>query len=120
MSNRQMLAGKCVACGDEMMGFYDGDAPSWAVLAEVCAACARHIPESLLKATHDEFDYAIGLRTGDVFRFRRATLAGDFVHLDDVVEWDYIDSADSAYTLDRGVDIRLSDVVWCADAPRGS
>lgn len=121
MANRQIVTGKCVRCRNEMVGFYDEDAPSWAILAKVCGSCEDDIPESLLKATHDEFDYALGLENGTVIRFRKAKLRGSFVYLDQIMEWDSQEvDAGVGYSFDRGVDVRIESIVWCADAPRGS
>jgi hypothetical protein len=89
----------------------------------VCPDCKKLFPPALLKAVMDYFDAAVGLRDGTIIRFCTAQIHGDFIHLD-------LGSADSGgmdqlpgrcpYPFRRGVDVRLSDIVWCADAPEGS
>ena len=76
---------------------------------------------ALAKACADEFDYALRLRTGEVIRFVSACMVDHtWVHLvlGDSLEQpphDFI-----AYPAERGVDVRLSDIVWVMDAPLGS
>ena len=75
---------------------------------------------ALLKSCSDYFDYALKLRTGEVIRFRGATLLNK--------EWIHLKIEDAGqntecalpYKADRGIDIRLSDIVWVMDAPEGS
>jgi hypothetical protein len=83
----------------------------------VCKSCEPLYPPSLLKACEDFFDYVIGLRGGETFRFASAEIHGDYVHLDfgghpQDTEW--------RYCFDHGVDVRLGEIAWCADAPEGS
>ena len=76
---------------------------------------------ALAKACQDSFDYAMKLRTGEVINFSFArVLNKEWVHL-------YIKPMDEqprenriAYPADRGVDVRLADIVWVMDAPLGS
>lgn len=78
---------------------------------------------SLAKACVDPFDYAIKLRTGETFRFTQAHYSGgDFVTLDAGSHWVYDRTIKSAtgYPAPRGIDVRISDIVWCMDAPEGS
>lgn len=100
----------CSAC--------DGPLPANAgVMRMVCNDCEYVYPDALLKATHDEFHYALQLRTGIIIRFSYASFYGDFVHLTfDELYAEHLpfpfhpDKADK-----RGVDVRLSDIVWAAD-----
>jgi len=68
------------------------------------------------------FDYALKLRDGTWFRFRQATVTGDWVHLSEVTEtnapegWGIGEYGVGA----RGVDVRAADIVWVMDAPEGS
>jgi hypothetical protein len=84
---------------------------------EFCTACARRCPEALLKATYDTFHYALRLRTGEIIRFSRAFIQGEFVHLDlDDLYVNYQPfpfNTDKA--LERGVDVRLSSIEWVSD-----
>jgi hypothetical protein len=80
---------------------------------------ASGYPPSLAKATMDEFDYAVGLSNGVVIRFRRAVPNGQFVTLKEVEEL-FPGIGRPRYPLDRGIDVRLTSIEWCADAPAGS
>jgi hypothetical protein len=71
---------------------------------------------ALTKANGDDFDYACGLRSGTVIRFTAATFDGEFVHLSGIVDT----SCGMRFTFDRGIDVRLRDIEWVADAPKGS
>lgn len=77
--------------------------------------------EALAKACEDPFDYAMRLRTGEVIAFSSAQMLNE--------EWVHIDLKPLneqplenriAYPADRGMDVRLSDIVWVMDAPEGS
>lgn len=84
----------------------------------------RSYPPSLLKAAADKpFDYCLKLRTGEVYYFSGADLndGGEFVTLefsDTIGKMD--DARRNSRPFDRGLDVRLTDIVWCADAPHGS
>lgn len=75
-------------------------------------------PPSLLKATQDYFDYALKLTTGEVIRFAQAKIHGDYVTLEPLFGEPFKFHRD--YHCPRGVDVRLDQIVWCADAPEGS
>lgn len=69
--------------------------------------------EALIKATQDCFDYALKLRTGDIISFSEAKIiAPEWVHLSGC--------SGLPFMADRGVDVRISDIVWVMDAPNGS
>jgi hypothetical protein len=76
---------------------------------------------ALAKACSDNFDYALKLRTGEVIRFSEARLiSSGWIHLD-VMEPDCQPAGPSLpYPADRGVDVRIADIVWVMDAPEGS
>lgn len=89
----------------------------------LCIACQERYPAALIKATWDHFDYALGLRNGMVLRFEQARIAGAWLHLRGVSEWTSGENnlrVQTGYSFDRGIDIRLDDVLWVADAPQGS
>jgi hypothetical protein len=70
---------------------------------------------ALAKACVDSFDYALKLNTGEVFRFTDASIMNsEWVHIAGI--------GDSRETWghERGIDIRLSSIVWVMDAPEGS
>jgi hypothetical protein len=88
-------------------------------------------PPSLAKAVDDPFDYAMGLRDGTIIYFHHATFIppdGEWVHLD--LGRNYVQDTPlprhkmifntSNLGHDRGVEIRVSEIVWVADAPHGS
>lgn len=84
----------------------------------------------LVKAAIDPFDYAIGLRSGAVIRFERLTFDKDpfdgkqptFVTLIGVEEHSIRQHPGvvDIFTFDRGLVVRIDEIVWAADAPRGS
>jgi hypothetical protein len=76
---------------------------------------------ALAKACSDPFDYALKLRTGEVIRFTEARIiSSGWVHLDVVpAHWDQ-EGNNMPYPADRGVDVRIADIVWVMDAPEGS
>jgi hypothetical protein len=81
------------------------------------------VPPALAKATVDPFTYALELRDGTVIVFMSATLHGEWVHLDELENPSEISAQGKKtrpFTFDRGLDVRLADIVWVADAPWGS
>lgn len=77
--------------------------------------------EALAKACQDPFDYAMKLRTGEVINFEFArVLNKEWVHLGIKPMDEQPETGRIAYPADRGVDVRVSDIVWVMDAPRGS
>lgn len=84
-----------------------------------CTYCERRYPNALLKACFDQpFDYALRLRTGETWRFSGARIRGMFVTL----TFDRLQRAglESTFPFPRGVDVRVDDILWVADAPEGS
>jgi hypothetical protein len=92
--------------------------------------------KDLAKSVMDEFDYMLRLRTGEVIRYRSADIVSeDWIHLcggmwwpesdlgmSDQVPWNERgkDFNDNAAQFARGIDVRLSDIVWVMDAPYDS
>lgn len=77
--------------------------------------------EALAKAATNPFDYAVGLRTGVVIRFESLTILGkDWVHLALGGHGRPTEGKRLPYPAIRGVDVRLSDIIWAMDAPEGS
>lgn len=77
--------------------------------------------KALGKSCCDCFDYACRLRTGEIIRFTDCTIISrDWVCLT------LSDSADQpikdrlVFPAPRGIDVRISDIVWVMDAPEGS
>lgn len=99
-----------------------------------CEVCNARWPQSLLKATIDDpWDYAMRLRTGEVYRFIGAKIYGEYARLHGdlqggsrdinnsiklVLSWPSWKNEISMFP--RGLDVRISDIVWCVDAPIGS
>ena len=88
-------------------------------------------PWPLAKATVDSFDYAIGLRDGSIIRFQSARHDGhdDWVTIEkDGLEiskaGDSLRGAASPslgdFNFDRGLVVRVSEIIWATDAPHGS
>ena len=76
---------------------------------------------ALSKACFDHFDYAMKLRTGEVINFSDAkVLSGDWVWINVKPTDEQPTENRIAYPAERGMDVRLSDIVWVMDAPCGS
>lgn len=88
----------------------------------------RGLPDALIKAIHDPFDYALGLKNGQVMEFTEARLCRPFVFVSGIKRTtikglEAETAANARYPscdFDRGVDIRISEIAWVADAPHGS
>jgi hypothetical protein len=76
-------------------------------------------PSVLTKAIIDEWMYMVKLKTGEMYAFERAHYVNDeFVRID----VSYLDEPYTEHGLeqpkiffDRGMEIRVSDIVWVAD-----
>ena len=76
---------------------------------------------ALAKACQDPFDYALKLRTGEVIRFHCAEVyRPGWVHLDVFGPDQQPDKNCLPFKADRGIDVRIEDIVWVMDAPEGS
>ncbi len=77
---------------------------------------------ALAKACLDNgFDYALKLRTGEVIRFIGAEiLTPEWIRLEVAHPHNQPDENYLPYKADRGVDVRIADIVWVMDAPEGS
>jgi hypothetical protein len=79
------------------------------------------LPPALIKAHWDNpFDYALKLRSGEIIRF-----SGCVIHQSGWVTLQFEETygeqiKELPFSFDRGMEIRISDIVWCADAPNGS
>lgn len=74
-----------------------------------------------MKAVTDQFDYVCKLSTGETLYFTSATINGDFCTLDGLGHTTHSDSKrDLPHPFPRGLEVRISEIVWCADAPAGS
>jgi hypothetical protein len=78
--------------------------------------------KALLKACHDSpFDYALKLRTGEVIRFCGATIINaEWIHLEVYAMDEQPERNCLPFPADRGIDVRIGDIVWVMDAPEGS
>lgn len=83
-----------------------------------CDGCAKRIPASLMKACHDEFDYVACIAGIGVLEFSDAKIKGEWVTLNRNSNHTFRDSP--PYSFERGIEVRLSAILWCADAPNGS
>lgn len=111
---------KCARCGSG----YQVQGTEYGEDSAICPECRHFYPPSLLKAEQDQFDYALRLSTGEIIRFESASFHGDYVRLHASLP-----NGDECFTdknpelpfrFARGIDVRLSEIVWCADAPQGS
>ncbi len=87
----------------------------------------RCVPDVLLKACLDQFDYALGLVDGTVIRFCEARIEGDWVHLNlglepfrGKVHLNGCHEASGKFSFPRDIAVRLDKIVWVCDAPEGS
>jgi hypothetical protein len=80
----------------------------------------RGLPPALIKAIEDHFDYALGLRNGQVIEFSEARLCRPFVFLDGVQASTIKALGYDRPNFERGLDVRISEIAWVADAPHGS
>lgn len=90
-----------------------------------CASCAVMMPEVLRKAVTDQgFQYMLRLHSGEVVLFHGATVEGDgeFLNLMDPAIFDHVPQWDESPLLEfeRGMTVRISQIVWCTDAPYGT
>jgi hypothetical protein len=86
---------------------------------------ARGWPRALAKATVDPFFYAVGLRGGAIIHFESAELIDD-----EHTEWVSLRGCPEnmrleldhghEMTFERGLEVRVADILWAADAPHGS
>jgi hypothetical protein len=82
-------------------------------------AIQRSYPPALQKACVDPFDYALKLRTGEIWTFESAkAVSREWVCIVDFHE--NSGGQKPPFPFVRGVDVRVADIVWVADAPRGS
>lgn len=74
--------------------------------------------KDLTKSVFDEFSYALKLKTGESIWFSSATVLNkEWIHIEGV---DISKSNGLAHVAARGIDIRISEIVWVMDAPEGS
>ena len=86
-----------------------------------CRACAEQYPSSLLKACGDPFEYALRTSWGATIAFSEASVHGEWVHLKLTMgaDCDLIGyKSKRPLGMERGVDIRVADIVWCCDTGR--
>jgi hypothetical protein len=100
---------------------------SGATADEICAACAARIPAELIKSSLDNFQYAVRLRTGETICFSQARISGDWVHLSEAVISPPVEipectpsTSTTEMNVERGISVRLTEIVWIVDAPWGS
>jgi hypothetical protein len=88
-----------------------------------CQECAQRYPPSLLKACCDQFDYACKLTSGEIIYFTKATISGEYCALEGLEASKQLSTRREQklpHPFPRGLDVRVSDILWCADAPEGS
>ena len=81
--------------------------------------------EALAKSCCDPFDYALKLKTGEIIFFESAKVVSkDWLHLNlnDLHSDNQQTEKLNKLQLpgERGVDVRISEIVWVMDAPFGS
>ena len=79
------------------------------------------VPPALVKAMHDTFQYSMGLRDGSVIDFTDAeAVSPEWVHISNITRHPFGPGAGIRFNFERGMDIRISEIAWVADAPFGS
>ncbi len=87
------------------------------------------IPWPLKKATQDEFSYACEINNGMIVKFSKAEINGEWVTLSETngtIDLTYspkicsFDATSPLMSFPRGIVVKISDIVWVADAPFGS
>jgi hypothetical protein len=93
--------------------------PDFDELSNVCMSIVGS--EALSKSCADPFDYALKLKTGEVVMFTEArVLNNEWIHLTLKPYDEQPDKNRVPYPADRGMDVRISEIVWVMDAPNGS
>jgi hypothetical protein len=102
---------ECVVCGKTI-----------AEERPACRECSLEYPDALIKACFDPFTYVLQIRSGQIIAFESASINGDWVHLTRPghTSFDFARPYDLKFPCPRGIDVRLSEIVWVADAPNGS
>lgn len=88
-------------------------------------------PPALIKAVHDDYDYALRLKDGSLIYFSRARPMGrnhewvslTFCDIHKFENYRWTTSFNHVFNIggnDRGLEVRVSEIVWVADAPFGS
>ena len=76
------------------------------------------LPPSLRRALVDHGDYALRLRTGEVVQFTRAERRGPFAVLFALGQpATNLVANEPASDFPNGLEVRISDIVWCARGP---
>ena len=90
------------------------------------ACVEQNMPRAVEKALHDPFDYALMLKNGTLIRFQEASMVRDtdWVRLswedDGVFGVQKESRRPIPFPCPRGIDVRISEILWVADAPGGS
>lgn len=99
---------------------------------QIKASMAKGIGPELSKIIEDDFFFAIGLKNGQVIRGNRATLHGDWLMVDGETtigdlksqqatpQYASAEDRTKVWNLQRGIEVRISEIAWVADAPEGS
>lgn len=89
----------------------------WSVL---CWYCERYYPPAVVKSFVDPFYYVLKLRTGELVVYESATCHGEYIRLRNLYQTftsaDIPASERIPFPCHRGLDVRVSDIVWASDA----
>ena len=114
-----MRALNCPAC-NTTFGFYGqaepDDQPDPSEMLK-CPDCSKKMPPSLIKACGEPGDYALKTRMEEIIFFSQAEIHGQFAHL--TLKTGPKTWRPFGMPCPQGIDLRLSDIVWCADRPHG-
>lgn len=114
--NNLVEIGKCFICSKSVYGKADDPMvtrPAWYWNSLICDSCRVTYPPALLKSCRDNWHYAMKVRDSKgIVEFTRAVINGPWVSVFD----DDCGVAIDGLSFDRGVNIKISDIVWVADA----
>ena len=95
---------KCVACGNSLT---DGN-------PHACGQCRRRYPPSLINSAVESSFYLLTLTTGESYRFGRSAILGEYATIYEG-ENDHEPDEGELIPGRRGTDVRVSEIVTCAD-----
>ena len=104
---------------DSKSSWDESELRAWRMFEELATTMLGS--RALAKACVDHFDYALKLRTGEVIRFSEAEIIRPgWIHLEGCAPDAQPHKDRLPFKADRGIDVRIDEIVWVMDAPEGS
>jgi hypothetical protein len=119
MNNGTRITEQCIACNTLIV--HPAPQPD-EYYKPICDACYARYPDELIKAVGDPFEYAMRLTSGELIRFESAIIKGEWVHITGSGYTKYNEPVfpELPHPCPRGISVRISEIVWVADAPNSS